>query len=320
METVLPPLCFSVVLVVVAIGLVAWLRTRYLQVEEGYAVPVKWLGLHRRIVYAGPHWRGPGERPGPHIEVRRRDASLEVSDILTHSGLPVTVSLRYRMCFSLKEMKPAELYYPPSEWTEQQLRLFKQGMQGVVDEFPRPISDGKPEQANLSAVFSPFFSIPVSTLCDRLQKRVLSPLGALGIELMPDTLVIDRLTPPAEMIAAYEELLRSNFESTAASRFIQRVRAAAPGMSDFGLVQLYNAISHNPGEMRTILVGGSFPPAVLMDESGMAVSLPRTPERSQPGLTSGQTNEASFDKMTSVGLTPQNLPLTSEDMALLRPL
>jgi hypothetical protein len=309
-----------VILVVVAIGVAAWVRTRYLEVEEGYVIPVKWLGLHRRIVYAGPHLRWPGERPGPRIEVRRRDASLQVSDILTHSGLPVTVSLRYRMCFSPKDMNPAELYYPPSEWTEQQLRLFKQGMQGTIEEFLRLASDGKPPQADLAAVFSPFFNTPMSVLCGRLEKRVLKPLGALGIELMPDTLVIDRLTPPAEVVTAYEELLRSNFEATSASRFIQAIRSAAPGVSAMDLAQLYNSILNNVGEVRTIFADGTFRPGSYSTELGPAIA--PTGKQRIPDVGNPWPRAESDEQRGGVSpdIAQRNYPLTVEDMALLKAL
>ncbi len=156
--------CLTIVAIGVAIavvfGVVRWIGSRYVEVQEGYAVPVKWLGRHVRLLCPGPHLRWPGEKPGRAIETRPRDAILAVKAILTHKGLPVTVSLRYRLSFVPANMSRAELYYPQDEWEQQQRRVFTDGLQRVVEEFPRPFAGGPIDATTLATVFSPFVSNP----------------------------------------------------------------------------------------------------------------------------------------------------------------
>jgi hypothetical protein len=320
MNQILQVLCPVVIGILVIWGVTLWIRTHYLEVQEGYAVPIKSFGRHRRIAYAGPHVLWPGEKPGPYIEIRPRDASLEVPEIRTHKALPVTVTLRYRMRFAPQDMKPAELYYPQSEWAEQQRRVFMDGVQRAIEEFPRSASDGKAEPATLAAVFSPFFSSPPFVLCGKLQQRVLGPLSALGIELLPDTLIMDRLDPPHEVTTAYEEMLQSNFEATAASRFVQTIRAAAPDVSAMDLAQLYNSILNNVSEVRTIFTDGTFRPGLYFTEQGPAIGQPSQQGISRLGHPPSGPQTNTQPGVVGSGMIEPNYPLTVEDMALLKSL
>jgi regulator of protease activity HflC (stomatin/prohibitin superfamily) len=320
MSDVLQVVCLAIIAIVVVVFVVAWIRSHYLEVQEGYVVPIKLFGRHRRVVCAGPHVLWPGERQGERIETRPRDWYLEVPDIRTHKGLPVTVALRYRIRFEPQHMQPAELYYPQGERTEQQRRLFMDGVQRVIEEFPRPVGDGTAELATLAAVFSPFFSSPPFVLSHRLQQRVTSPLSELGIELIPETLIIDRLDPPADVASAYDEMVRTNFEATAVSRFVETIRAAAPDLSAMELAQLYNSILNNVSEVRTIFADGGFRPGLYFTEQGPVLGQPSQQGTPRVGYPAAQPEVGTQYAPTTPEMPERNYPLTTEDMALLKPL
>jgi hypothetical protein len=297
-------------------GAVRWMRSRYFEVQEGYAAPVKWFGRHYRVLQPGPHMRWPGQWVGPNIETRARDWILDVAEIRTHKGLPVTVTLRYRAQYAPEHMKPAELYYPMSEWTEQQSRVFMGGLQRVFEEFPRSTTEDSQPASALATVFSPFFNTPPFVLCKKLEQRVAPDLRLLGVELLPQTLVIDRINVPAPITHAYDEMVHSGFQATAAARFIQSVRAAAPGVSPADLSQLYNAVVNNVGQVHTVFTGAGFQPTMLFGQPDLATG----------SLTVGGAPTALAPSPSAlVGPPPADAVdgcyrLTPDDMALLKAL
>lgn len=302
----------------VALLILRWVRARYFEMPEGYAAAIAWLGKHRRIVRAGPHVLLPGETLGPRLQTRPHDAILDVSDIRTHQGLPVTVRLRYRLSYVPEQMRPPELYYPSSEWRDQQGRLFMDGLQRVVEEFPKVTTDSRMGYAGLANVVGPFFSAPLFALSGKLEQRVAPRLRDLGLELARDSLVIESITLPAQVTSAFNDFVRSGFEATADARFAQTLRTAAPDLAAADLAMLHNAIINNVGQVHTVFAEGGFSPGIYLSDASndrhsrvIAAPSPRAlPARAETKANIQEPSAANED----------GFPLTQEDMELLKSL
>lgn len=305
---------------VIAVLLIAaiyrWVRGRLGSVSEGYVVPIQWFGRHQRIKTAGPYILWPGQQAGTPIKVRQQEASASVPNVYTRSGLPITVNIRYSMRLSVDDMhRRDELYYDLGERQELQVRIFRDGLQHLVMEENAPAQTKNPERAELAAMFSPFFGTELTVICRRLRELVKGHLADHGIILGEEPLVVDCLSLPPQVITAYEDLQATNFDSAAQMQFITRIRNAAPGISEGSLVQLFNAITHNSGEVRTIFATGSFNPALYMTEPGMMIGMPAAPASLPPPRNQPAPPEAPPEPVAA-----SNRSLTAEDMASLKPL
>lgn len=308
----------GVATVVLALLLIAalyrWFRSRVGSVDEGYVVPIQWFGRHQHIKTAGPYILWPGQQVGTPIKVRQQETSTSIPNIYTRSGLPITVNFRYSMHLSVADLHRDELYFDPGERQELQVRIFRDGLQRLVMEERALVPTESRDRAELAAMFGPFFGTELTVICRRLRELVKSHLADHGIILAEEPLVVDCLSLPPQVITAYEDLQATNFDSAAQMQFITRIRNAAPGISEGSLVQLFNAITHNSGEVRTIFATGSFNPALYMTEPGMMIGMPAAPASLPPPRNQAAPPEAPPEPMSA-----DNRSLTVEEMATLKP-
>ena len=255
---------------IVGAALFLWARSHHVTVPAGCVVPVRRLGAHQRLLRAGYHVLLPGEEPGPQYPLAPRAEALELPEIRTHSGLAVTVWLRYRSRWLPEAIKPADLYNPPGEWTNRARRVFTAAVQEAVNRLPRAKGNAASGTAALSRVFGPFFSLPEADWSRLVGGEVADELREMGLELDEESVAIDRVVLPNEMTWACDEYVRSGFEAAPEVRFLHALRAEAPEAAPADLELLRNAIVDDVFEVRAVFGGTGFEPAQLPVEPSTA--------------------------------------------------
>jgi hypothetical protein len=307
----------AVGLVLGGIGLVIWFLASHIgTVPEGYAATTKLFDRDRRVLGPGPYLLLPGEQKSHNILVRQQQVPKNIPGIFTHGKLPVTVRLNYAMSLDLSRMNKDERYYTNEERTHQQVNTFQKHLRQLIADTPAP-PPGDPMRADLTTFFSPFLNPLLGGLALELETRAGWDLAQHGIILSSNSLVIDDVEIPEEIVSAYTDLISSDFKSSARHDFIKRVRAAAPGMSDAALVQLYNAINDNPGEWHTIFTSGSLEPRLYVTEQGTIIGQAVVQEAGAPARPPAALPAAEHAADAEPAPLP-SYPLTQEDMALLK--
>jgi len=311
-----------IALVVLAILLVLLLLRRIRTVDEGYVAVVQFLDRYSRIVGSGPYFLWPLQEEIARVNIRRREVTgLEIGGIFTHGGLPISVILAYEMRLDPGRMDIDELYYDDRARDDQQIRIFKQILQELITDTPPPAPQNDENKVDFGMLFSPFMGTQSRQIRNQLEQKAIGEMIRHGVELMVGTLIISRLKIPDAIISAYTELISSGFSSAARHQFIDRVRNAGMGMSDSGLVQLVNAIQENPGNIHSIFSTGAVQPDVRVQDDTVSVRM-----SASSSAATGTNGPAVAPSQKSSPPSPVNppsnddLPLTEEDMAMLRSL
>ena len=300
-------------------GIIIWFIVSHLgTVPEGYGATVRLFDRHRRVLGAGPYFLLPGEQKGPDIKVRQHQVTRSIPGIFTHGKLPVSVKVNLAMSLDLRRMSRDELYYSEGERHDQQVNIFQTLLRRLIFEIPPP-KPGDPMRADLPTFFSPFLGKPLEDLSLALETRANRELTKHGVSVAKSSLVVDNLDIADDIVDAYTDLIASDFKGSARNVFMQRVRAAAPEMSEAALVQLYNAINDSPGDWHTIFASGTLEPRLYVTEQGPIISQPVVQERAAPArLPAPQPAPEGAPPAEGAPVSLHNYPLTSEDMALLK--
>lgn len=309
-------------LVVLLVLVVRWLAKSVRTVPEGYVSVLQWMDRHSRVVESGPYLLRPFEEEATRLLVRQREVrSLGIPNIFTHGGLPLTIMLDFEMHLDPRQMSRDELYYEEFMREDQMVRILKGILLDLVASAPRPQERGDPNRVDVALLFSPFFT-GTAQIRDGLAQHALPRLARHGIEISEGSLLISWLKIPDTIITAYTDALAKGFSGAAEHELIQRLRNAGTGMSDVGLVHLVNALRDNPAELNTIFTSGGFPPDIRVQAGHALVQAPGadTPRTSPPPTAPDQTQTPNGEPRQND--TPDDdsddLPLTPEDMALLR--
>ncbi len=331
METFIVSLLFFIMLAALAI----WLLKRIRTVEEGHVVVTQWMDRHSRVVKPGPYVLWPFEEEVAKIMVRQREATIPVPNVFTHGGLPVTVNLRYTYRLDPTRMAKDELYYSDAERKEQQITIFKQLFQEIIEELnPSNNKADKaesendhqgekpPQRVDISKLFSPFGGEKGIELRKMLGERAQEMLAEHGIDLKSAPLVVGGLQLPQPIVDAYTTYITSDLDSTSRSTFIERVRKAAPEMSETGLVQLFYLIQNPSAELHAIFSSGTVQPDVYLHRGDTMIRQPATPpplqSPPQPQPPSGNSSPQKPIQPTPPETSLQDLPLTREVMDTLK--
>lgn len=331
MENLIISLLFFIALAALAI----WLLKRIRTVEEGHVVVIQWMNRHSRVVEPGPYVLWPFEEEVTKIMVRQREATIPVPNVFTHGGLPVTVNLRYTYRLDPTQMAKDEFYYSDAERKEQQITIFKQLFQEIIEELEpsnnkaektEPKNDLQnekpPQRADISRLFSPFGGEKGIELRKMLGERAQKELAKHGIDLKSAPLVVGGLQLPPAIVDAYTTYITSDLDSTSRSTFIERVRKAAPEMSETGLVQLFYLIQNPSAELHAIFSSGTVQPDVYLHRGDTTIrqqaTPPSPPPPSQPQLPSGNSSTPKSTQPTPPETYLQDLPLTREVMDTLK--
>ena len=304
--------------------LVLFVVLRIRTVDEGFVAVLQFLDRYSRIVGPGPYFLWPLQEEIVRVNVRRREVTgLEISGIFTHGGIPLSVLLAYEMRLAPQQMDTDELYYDEQAREAQQIRIFKQILQELITDASPPAPQDDKNKVDFGLLFSPFVGTQLRQIRTQLEQRAIGEMIKHGIELMTGTLIISRLSIPNPIITAYTDLITSGFSSAARHQFIDRVRNAGGNMSDSGLVQLLNAIQENPGNIHSIFSTGSVQPDVRVQDDNVSVRMSAggttsTTGVGAPAAASGSAGTASAPSASQVD--NDDLPLTEEDMAMLRSL
>lgn len=272
-----------VVLIVFA-GLVVYvMNQRSRTIPEGHVALVQNMGRHSRIAFPGRLILRPGETDPLLLQTRRREVTLDIPDVVVKSGLRVTVNLAYALRLLPYRMTVDELYYSEVERETLQVKLIKSVLQELIADAPQPAKNKEP---SLEDVFSPLYGKSAIKIMNDLKKQVMKHFEKHGIELTDDPFVIQFLDLPSEIVEAYQDLVNSDFDSTARSRFVQRIRAELPGISAEQLIPL--AYNSKP-EVRTIFMNGVFHPELFYAAGVYDVHPPTQPSFSTLTVTDNTT-------------------------------
>jgi regulator of protease activity HflC (stomatin/prohibitin superfamily) len=299
---------------------VIWFVRRVHTVPEGHVAIIQFMNRHSRVVGSGPYWLRPFEEEATRLFVRQREVrNLDIPNIFTHGGMPLNVMLDYEMRLNPHSMDQDELYYEEFEREDQQTRVLKGILQDLVRDLPRPPAQKDTNRADIDLLFSPFLTQSAQIRAE-LEQRAISEMANCGVEISKGTLLISRLKLPDNIISAYTDALAMNFSGAAQHELIQRLRNAGTNMSDMALIQLVNAIKENSGDFNTIFASGGFPPDVRVQTANATVQVPGTPapQATPPPPAPSQPQGAAQSSNGVTNVPDGDLPLTSEDMALLR--
>jgi hypothetical protein len=307
-------------LILLGILTLIWFVRSIRTVPEGHVAILQWMDRHSRVVESGPYLLRPLEEEASRLFVRQREVrSLGIPNIFTHGGIPLTVMLDYEMRLDPKQMEQDELYYDESEREDQQIRILKGILLDLVRLLPQPLAQQDTNRQDFALLFSPFVT-HAAQIRERLEQQAIAELADHGVQISERSLLISWLKIPDAIVSAYTDALAMGFSGAAQHELIQRLRNAGANMSDMALIQLVNAIKNNPGELSTIFASGGFQPELRVQTGNAIVQVPgtpatqTTPPSSAPAPSQGgvQSNNGATD------LPAADLPLTPEDMALLR--
>jgi hypothetical protein len=270
-------------------------------------------------VGAGPYWLRPFEGEVAQVYVRQREATASLPNIFTDGGLPVTVNLRYAYRLDPERMATDELYYSEAERRSQQELLMREVLLDLIQELSLPASgdagqgdkqpgaqkDDKKDDEKLDVVklFSPFAGAKLPSVRSSLKERMGKALLAHGIILTGAPVQIMGLVLPPDLSTLFSEFMGARFTSATRSEIIQRVRAAAPNMSENGLVQLLNIIQNPSAEIQTIFTSGVVNQDMLLDENGAVMrqrlsNAPQQPTPTQPAAAQPAPSQPSSSQPT----------------------
>jgi hypothetical protein len=309
-------------LILLVIFTLIWFARSVRTVPEGYVAILQWMDKHSRVVGSGPYLLRPLEEEATRLFVRQREVQgLDIPNIITHGGVPLTVMLDYEMCLNPDRMDQAELYYEEQERSDQQTRILK----GILLELVRSLPSSQPppdrNRQDSAWLFSPF-STHAGQIRETLEQRAIVELAEHGVEITEGSLLISRLKIPDVIVSAITEALAMGYTSAAQHQLIQRLSDAGANISDMALVQLVNAIRDNPGDLNTIFNGGGSQPELRMQTGNTSVQVPGTPAtQGAPPSPAPAPSQPQGGVQSSNGVTnmpASDLPLTPEDMALLR--
>lgn len=304
--------------------LLLFLVRRFRTVEEGHVAVVHIFDKFSRTVEPGIYFLWPFEEEIATVNVRRREVpSLMIGGLFTPGGLPLSVQLAYALRLVPEQMGKDELYYNEQGREDEQIRIFRKILQELITDSVRPTPQNDKNSVDFALLFSPFMGGQARQIRDQLEQQARNDLLARGVELIAGTLVISRLHIPDSIITAYTELITSNFSSAARHQFIDRVRSAGGTMTDSGLVQLLNAIQENPGNIHSIFSTGNVQPDVRMQDDNLSVRMGAGGSAGAPPSPDAGTPEPKAEQASPASSQPQandDLPLTEEDMAMLRSL
>lgn len=274
-------LCLFGLLAIGGFAAARYLAGRMHTVEQGHVAVVHWLDRFSRVVGPGPYLLRPLEEEITQVYVRQREATASAPKIFTDGGLGVTVELRYAFRLDPARMATDELYYSDAERKSQQEMLIREVLLDLVQELastpktadaqPAAPTANDPARLDIVALFSPFAGPKEAVLRRVLKERVSTALLAHGVVVTSETVQIAGLVLPPGVSAAYMSYVEAPFSSSARSEFIRRVRAAAPDMSDAGLVQLLNILQNPSADIQTVFTTGMVNPDILLDADGAAV-------------------------------------------------
>lgn len=254
-------------------------------VPDGHVSLVHRLGRHSRWV-DNFYWLLPFESEAARIYVRQREASATLQNIFTDGGLSVIVNLRYAYRLDPKHMATDELYYSDADRKSQQEVLIREALLDLIEELKSPATapSGSPPVGQRSepaaedmvrldvvGLFSPFAGPKETVLRSRLKERVSAALLPHGVVVTSAPVQIAGLNLHPDISAAYREYVEAKFSGAARSEFIRRVRAAAPTMSEGGLVQLLNVIQNPTADIHTIFSTGTVNQDMLLRQSSRSV-------------------------------------------------
>jgi hypothetical protein len=302
-----------------------YLASRMRTVEQGHIAVVHWLNRFSRVVESGPYWLRPFEEEITQVYVRQREATASAPKIFTDGGLGVTVDLRYAFRLDPARMTTDELYYSDAERKSQQEMLIREVLLDLVQELAVQPTEGKSGQApipapaaadstrlDMVAIFSPFAGPKEAVLRSRIRERVSKALLAHGVVVTSETVQIAGLGLPPGLSAAFAAYVEAPFSASARSEFIRRVRAAAPNMSDAGLVQLLNIIQNPSADIQTVFTTGMVNQDMLLEDNGPVVrqrlsgAVPQQP--APPTLTEPPQAAASPPTQPAAPLQPPQPP------------
>lgn len=328
-----------ILLLTIMLFVVVWLVKSFKTVPEGYVAITNWMDRHARILEPGPHLLMPFEEEVAQIKVRQSEGKLVVPNVFTHGGLPVAVNLRYTYRLDPRRMHRDELYYPEDERREQQIKIFKQIFQDVIEELrpsaeqsapkfasrnPQEESADKgttPSRVDIAGLFSPFVGQQGIELKRRLEERARKMLSEHGVMLATNApFVIHGLQLPDAIVEAYVDLIASDFNSTARSDFIARVRNAT-NMSEAGLVQLLNVIQNPSTDLHSIFANGFVQPEMYVQDGkpGVRQRVPDASKQTEPNRPPSDETAQPKSTLSLFDLSAvHDLPLTEEVMQTLK--
>lgn len=324
MEALIALLIFIIIVIVAALIYiaVAWLRSRVRTVPQGHVAVIHWMSRLSRVVGPGPYFLRPFETEKTKIMIRQREATIGIPNVFTHGGLPVTVNLRYTYRLDLQKMESDEYDYSERERIEQQSTIFKLLLQEIVRNLESPASEEKSaRRVDIQSLFSPFIGAKGVALRAQLEQGARESLAKHGIILTDSPVAIGGLQLPESIVNAYMSLLSSDFDSTAKSDFIERVRSAAPNMSDAGLVQLFNVIQNPSAELHTIFTNGYVQPDIYIQKNDLGVRQPAPPPAPLPSAPRTRSQAPPNAAEPVAHEDPgkgQGLPLTEDTMQMLK--
>jgi hypothetical protein len=210
----------------------------------------------------------PMEEEVARLYIRQREARAVVPNVFTEGGLPVDVNLRYSFSLDPSCMHRDEIHYNDEERNEQLRTLLKRVFQDLMyqlAQMPAPTASvgDDPDRVNIARLFSPFAGSKARALQTSLEPAVREALLTHGIIVTAAPVLINSLTLPPAVSAAYMDLFHADFDSTARADFVRRMRNAAPGMTEGGLVQLLNIIQNPSASIQSIFSGGALSYEVL---------------------------------------------------------
>jgi regulator of protease activity HflC (stomatin/prohibitin superfamily) len=254
-----------------AIAVLYYLSTRIRRVSQGYVAVIERLEKFARTAGPGLYFLWPTEDEVATIYVRQREATAVVPNVFTEGRLPVLVNLRYSYSLDPMHMNRDEVYYTDADRLEQQRTLLKRVFQDLMyqmENMPAPggnktANGSRLDRVNVDRLFSPFAGWKARTLQTVLEPAVREALRPHGIIVTDAPVLINGLTLPPEISGAYIDLLSTDFNSSARSDFIRRVRKAAPKMTEAGLIQLFNIVQNPSADIHSVFSGGMLNTEVL---------------------------------------------------------
>jgi hypothetical protein len=262
---------FFMLIAAAVIGVIYYLATHIRTVEEGHVAVIHRLDEYARTAGPGLYVLGPFEDEVKRVYVRQREATASVPNVFTEGGLPVIVNLRYSYSLDPAHMNRDEIHYSDDERDEQQRTLLKRVFQDLMYEMEQTPADtdappqgADADRVNVLKLFSPFAGKKMRTVQIRLEPAVREALLPHGVVVTNAPVLINGLTLPPEISGAYIELLRTDFNSSAQSDFVRRLRMSAPQMTEAGLIQLVNIIRNPSADIHTIFSGGMLNNEVLL--------------------------------------------------------
>jgi hypothetical protein len=217
-------------------------------------------------------------------------------------------------------MPPAELYWSAEERLKMETGVLRDCLQSAIVDTPFPFFPGQQGDTHLIAILSPFLGSSFVEVRRRFQSQACVQLAEHGIGLTANSPEIVEVSLPPTFLTAYRRLESRDSDEEKVTAFVQDIQDAARALSPSSLLRLRREAMVGTGWILDIFARGTFKPAAYIAISENTASAEAEPVATPSGDDTPIRPVGEPGAAGLLGQLERNLPLTPQDMALLRQL